>query len=210
MGLRIFSVRRDGSYSEVPAKRESFFEDNGAYLIIDRVERRIYVYRKDGIPSSLAYWAGRAATNLNTKKGSKYKVINIEQEERDRILPELIQKLEETAYSEPSTTKKTGLGGSAYVYGEKIVPVTSTISKTTSEIKYERGLPEPEPKPKIEPIQTIQDSETYDFEEVAKTLASKILFDSNIEHMKKVEKPPRSKLRDELIDKIDGLLDKMY
>ncbi|MCG3258882.1 MAG: hypothetical protein H7644_03995 [Candidatus Heimdallarchaeota archaeon] len=207
MGLRIFSVRRDGSYSEVPARRESFFDDNGAYLIIDRVERRIYVYRKDGIPSSLAYWAGRAATNLNTKKGSKYKVINIEQEERDRILPELIQKLEETAYSEPSTTK-TGLGGSAYVYGEKIVPATQTISKTTSEIKYERGLPEP--KSKQESIQTMKGSETYDFEEVAKTLASKILFDSNIEHMKKVEKPPKNKLRKELIEKIDGLLDKMY
>ncbi|MHA1219024.1 MAG: hypothetical protein ACTSO5_10180 [Candidatus Heimdallarchaeaceae archaeon] len=207
MGLRIFSVRRDGSYSEVPARRESFFDDNGAYLIIDRVERRIYVYRKDGIPSSLAYWAGRAATNLNTKKGSKYKVINIEQEERDRILPELIQKLEETAYSEPSTTK-TGLGGSAYVYGEKIVPATQTISKTTSEIRYEKGLPEP--KSKQESIQTMKGSETYDFEEVAKTLASKILFDSNIEHMKKVEKPPKDKLRKELIEKIDGLLDKMY
>ncbi|MHA1445691.1 MAG: hypothetical protein ACTSSN_03315 [Candidatus Heimdallarchaeaceae archaeon] len=207
MGLRIFSVRRDGSYSEVPARRESFFDDNGAYLIIDRVERRIYVYRKDGIPSSLAYWAGRAATNLNTKKGSKYKVINIEQEERDRILPELIQKLEETAYSEPSTTK-TGLGGSAYVYGEKIVPATQTISKTTSEIRYEKGLPEP--KSKQESIQTMKGSETYDFEEVAKTLASKILFDSNIEKMKKVEKPPKDKLRKELIEKIDGLLDKMY
>lgn len=206
MGLRIFSVRRDGSYGEVPARRESFFEDNGAYLIIDRVEKRIYVYRKDGIPSSLAYWAGRAATNLNTKKGSKYKVINIEQEERDRILPELIQKLEENASSESST--KTGLGGSAYVYGEKIVPATHTISKTTSEIKYEKELTEP--KPRQEDFQTMKDSETYDFEEVAKTLASKILFDSNIEHLKKVEKPPRNKLRNELIKKIDGLLDKMY
>ena len=208
MGLRIFSVRRDGSYGEVPARRESFFEHNGAYLIIDRVEKRIYVYRKDGIPASLAYWAGRAATNLNTKKGSKYKVINIEQEERDRILPELIQKLEETSYSEPSTTTKTGLGGSAYVYGEKIVPATQTISKTSSEIKYERELTEP--KPKQEDFQMMKGSETYDFEEVAKTLASKILFDSNIEHMKKVEKPPRNKLRSELIKKIDGLLDKMY
>ncbi len=206
MGLRIFSVRRDGSYGEVPARRESFFEDNGAYLIIDRVEKRIYVYRKDGIPSSLAYWAGRAATNLNTKKGSKYKVINIEQEERDRILPELIQKLEENASSESST--KTGLGGSAYVYGEKIVSATHTISKTTSEIKYEKELTEP--KPRQEDFQTMKDSETYDFEEVAKTLASKILFDSNIEHLKKVEKPPRNKLRNELIKKIDGLLDKMY
>ncbi|MCE7740522.1 MAG: hypothetical protein KAU62_17415 [Candidatus Heimdallarchaeota archaeon] len=208
MGLRVFSVKRDGSYSEVPARKESFFEDNGAYLIIDRVERRIYVYRKDGIPSSLAYWAGRAATNLNTRKGSKYKVINIEQEERDRILPELIEKLEEAAYSEPFTTTKTDLGGSAYVYGEKIVPATQTISKTTSEIKYEKGLPET--KPKQESNQMMRGSETYDFEEVAKTLASKILFDSNIEHMKKVEKPPRNKLRKELIKKIDGLLDKMY
>ncbi len=212
MGLRIFSVRRDGSYSEVPAKRESFFEDNGAYLIIDRVERRIYVYRKDGIPSSLAYWAGRAATNLNTIKGSKYKVINIEQEERDRILPELIQKLEETAYSESSTITKTDLGGSAYVYGEKIVPESQILSKTTSDIKYEKGLTKPEPKqePKQESNQMMQGSEAYDFEEVTRTLASKILFDSNIEHMKKIEKPPRNKLRKDLIGKIDDLLDKMY
>lgn len=208
MSLRVFSIRKDGSYSEVPARRESLFEDNGAYLIIDRVEKRIYVYRKDGIPASLAYWAGRAATNLNTKKGSKYKVINIEQEERDRILPKLIQKLEETAYSEPSTTTKTDLGRSAYVYGEKIVPATQTISKTTSEITYKKGLPET--KPKQESNQMMQGSKTYDFEEVAKTLASKILFDLNIEHMKKVEKPPRNKLRSELIGKIDDLLDKMY
>ena len=91
MGLRVFSVRRDGSYNEVPAKRESFYEDNGAYLIVDRVEKRIYIYRKDGIPSSLAYWAGRAATNLKIRKGSKYQIINIELEERDRILPNLIK-----------------------------------------------------------------------------------------------------------------------
>ena len=180
MGLRVFSVRRDGSYNEVPAKRESFYEDNGAYLIVDRVEKRIYIYRKDGIPSSLAYWAGRAATNLKIRKGSKYQIINIELEERDRILPNLIRKLEEIASEKASISTKPDLGGKAYVYGEKTAH------------------------------QIAQYLKSYDSDETVKILASKILSDSDIELLKNVEKPLRTKLRRELIDKIDNLLEIIY
>ncbi len=199
MGLRVFSVRRDGSYTEVPAKRESFYEDNGAYLIVDRVEKMIYIYRKDGIPSSLAYWAGRAATNLKIRKGSKYQIINIEQEERDRILPDLINKLEEIAYTETSISPKPDLGGKAFVYGEKTIPVSHLTKHTTHEIKTEQ---------KISQVKQVLGS--YDSDKTIKMLVSKILSSSDIELLRNVEKPLRSKLRSELIDKIDYLLEIIY
>ncbi|OLS32544.1 MAG: hypothetical protein HeimAB125_07680 [Candidatus Heimdallarchaeota archaeon AB_125] len=199
MGLRVFSVRRDGSYNEVPAKRESFYEDNGAYLIVDRVEKRIYIYRKDGIPSSLAYWAGRAATNLKIRKGSKYQIINIELEERDRILPNLIRKLEEIASEEASISTKPDLGGKAYVYGEKTVPALQGLKQITIETKTKQKA-----------HQIAQYLKSYDSDETVKILASKILSDSDIELLKNVEKPLRTKLRRELIDKIDNLLEIIY
>lgn len=199
MGLRVFSVRKDGSYNEVPAKRESFYEDNGAYLIVDRGERRIYIYRKDGIPSSLAYWAGRAATNLKIRKGSKYQIINIELEERDRILPDLISKLEEIASSETSISTKPDLGGKAYVYGEKTVPALQGLKQTTYETKTKQKV-----------HQMVQYLKSYDSDETVKILASKILSDSDIELLKNVEKPLRTKLRRELMDKIDNLLEIIY
>ena len=199
MGLRVFSVRRDGSYNEVPAKRESFYEDNGAYLIVDRVEKRIYIYRKDGIPSSLAYWAGRAATNLKIRKGSKYQIINIELEERDRILPNLIRKLEEIASEKASISTKPDLGGKAYVYGEKTVPALQGLKQITIETKTKQKA-----------HQIAQYLKSYDSDETVKILASKILSDSDIELLKNVEKPLRTKLRRELIDKIDNLLEIIY
>ena len=127
MRLRVFSVKSDGSYSEVPAKSESFFQGSGAYLLVDRETKKIYIYRKDGISSSLSYWAARAATNLKIQKGSNYQVINIEQEERDRILSELIKNLEDVTYSEEKITLKTDLGLGAYVYGEKTIPALTLI-----------------------------------------------------------------------------------
>ena len=56
----------------------------------------------------------------------------------------------------------------------------------------------------------IGELKNYDVEEIVKTLASKILFDTNIETAKSMEKPPRHQLRSELIKKIDVLLDSIY
>ena len=51
---------------------------------------------------------------------------------------------------------------------------------------------------------------SYDVEDVVKTLASKILFDTKIENLKSMSKPPRHTLKSELIKKLDDFLDRMY
>ncbi len=208
MGLRVFSVRNDGSYSEVPAIKESFLDGNGAYLIIDRFEKRIYVYRKDGISSILSYSAGRAATNLRTSKGSKYSVVNIEHEERDRVLPELLRKMESESYEEISTSSRDYLPTQAYVYGEKTIPRSRPIEAKTDFIEEPRKINEI--KKEINQIENSINSMSYDVEEVVKAFASKILFDTKIENLKNVSKPPRHTLKSELIKKIDDFLDRMY
>ena len=82
MVLRVFKVRKDGTYNEIEATREALQKEHGSFLMVDRKNKKIYVYKKLGISKSLAYAAARAATNLNTRRGSKYKVVNIEQEEQ--------------------------------------------------------------------------------------------------------------------------------
>ena len=62
----------------------------------------------------------------------------------------------------------------------------------------------------MEPQSEIESQKSYEIEEVVKTLASKILFDSNIDNMKNMEKPPRQQLRGKLIKKVDELLDNIY
>ncbi len=170
MGLRIFSVKKDGSYHEVPAVRESFNMDDGAFLVIDRLDKKIYIYRKTGISSALAYSAGRAATNFKTRKGSKYKIVNIEAEDKDRMLTEIIDKLEthtQTTEVKPSLEKKVAASNS-YVYGEKIVPVQ----------QMEESIPSPETmkiKKEIQKEEIASSSEIleriklYDVEEIVKT-----------------------------------------
>ncbi|MCE7742437.1 MAG: hypothetical protein GOP50_08240 [Candidatus Heimdallarchaeota archaeon] len=208
MGLRVFSIRRDGSYKEVPAKKESFLDGNGAYLIMDRIEKKIFIYRKDGISNVLSYSAGRAATNLKTMKGSKYNVVNIEHEERDRILPEILRKMESEAYQEMPISSRDYLPAQAYVYGEKTLPASRTIEQKPLDIKETREFEQ-----KVVEVKKTEEEfkpKTYDVEDIVKTLASKILFESNIKNLRNVDKPPRHKLKSELVKKIDDLLDKMY
>ncbi|MHA1198546.1 MAG: hypothetical protein ACTSQF_04245 [Candidatus Heimdallarchaeaceae archaeon] len=216
MGLRVFSIRRDGSYKEVPANKESFLDGNGAYLIMDRVDKKIYIYRKDGISSILSYSAGRAATNLRTMKGSKYNVVNIEHEERDRIFPEILKKMESSTYGEISATSRDYLPTQAYVYGEKTLPASRTIEQKPSIVNETREIEQ-----KVVEIQKTENdfrpktedeyiSKTYDVEDIVKTLASKILFESNIKNLRSLDKPPRHRLKSEIVKKIDDLLDKMY
>lgn len=216
LSLRIFSVNRDGSYNEVPPVKESLLHRGEAFIIVDRREKNIYIYRKTGISSSLAYSAGRAATNLNTRKGSKYKLINIENEDKDRILSVVLDKLEEVSEEEnfiefdqiASEVKPR----TNYVFGEKIrrningeeenfveKPITKTYEIKKSEMSERTTA-------------FIKEETTgvYDLEGVVKALAGKLLFEIEIENTKTMKKPPKHELRAELIKRIDNLLDSIY
>ena len=205
----MFSVKRDGSYHEVPAIRESFRQNDGAFLLIDRIEKKIYIYRKAGISSALSYSAARAATNLNTRKGSRYKIINIEPEDRDRMLTEIIDKIDEGTTIEPTTTVQTSALSSNYVFGEKTIPIQPEESSVYS--TKVSTIPEKiQTKERISAKDVIESIRAYDVEEIVKTLASKMLFETNVESIKSMKKPPRHQLRSELIKKIDTLLDSIY
>jgi hypothetical protein len=174
---------------------------------MDRVEKKIYIYRKDGISSVLSYSAGRAATNLKTMKGSRYNIINIEQEERDRILPEILKKMESETYGEMVADSRNYLPSQAYVYGEKTLPIRRVTEQVPTVVQEKRQF---EKKSTVQKESIESNQFTYNVEEIVKTLASKILFESNIENLRDAEKPPRHKLKGELVKKIDDLLDKMY
>lgn len=211
MGLRVFSINKDGSYFEVPSERDSFLHGDGAYLIVDRKEKKIYIYRKLGISSILSYSAARAATNLNTQKGSRYKIINIEEEDKDRILPSLYQKLDIPTLSKTKDSKIASITSKKIVYGEKTVPVfethsfSSSVGSTGEEgIKYgytQRNY-EKEIKENFYKIQNV--------DELIKTLANQILFETKLDNAKKMEKPARHILKAEMVRKIDTLLDVIY
>ncbi len=209
MVLRIFSVQKDGSYHEVPPIKESFLHEGDAFLIVDRKDRKIFIFRKTGISSSLAYSAGRAATNLRTKKGSKYQVINIEPEDKDRLLSYIINKLEE----KPTDIKiepEADIQQPSYVYGEKTRTLTQPIANAMSKDIFETIEIPKETKVSHDRLSSYETESTYDVEEVVKTLANKILFDTSVQSVKEMEKPPRHKLKAELIKKIESLLDKIY
>ncbi|MHA1483065.1 MAG: hypothetical protein ACTSUP_02775 [Candidatus Heimdallarchaeaceae archaeon] len=210
MGLRIFSVSKDGSFFEVPSEKESFLRGEGAYLIIDRKEKKIFIYRKMGISSALAYSAARAATNLNTQKGSRYKVINIEEEEKDRILPSLYQRLDVSIPGEIKERKELETVSKNIVYGEKTFPVIETES-------YSSSFQTTKEEKKIQPVrkipQTEKDKESYktqNIDELVKTLANQILFKTKLDKAKKMSKPARHILKAEMVKKIDSLLDSIY
>ena len=205
----MFSVKRDGSYHEVPAIRESFSQNDGAFLLIDRSEKKIYIYRKAGISSALSYSAARAATNLNTRKGSRYKIINIEPEDKDMMLTEIIDKIDEGTPLQATTAVQTPVLGSNYVYGEKTVPIQPEESSVY--VQETSRIPEKiETRQRISAKDVIESIRAYDVEEIVKTLASKMLFETNVESIKSMKKPPRHQLRSELIKKIDTLLDSIY
>lgn len=210
MVFRIFSVQKDGSYYEVPPVKESLVHEGDAFLIISRKDKEIYIYRKTGISSALSYSAARAATNLNTRKGSKYKVINIEQEDKDRILTYILDKMELHPESEHRMELLPEKLTTSFVYGEKTRPIVQeeigsseplTLSFEESETVVREMVRERVQKDKLR---------NYNVEDIVKTLASKILFDTNIESAKNMEKPPKHLLRSELIKKIDLLLDSIY
>jgi len=210
MGLRIFSVSKDGSFFEVPSEKESFLRGEGAYLIVDRKEKKIFIYRKMGISSALAYSAARAATNLNTQKGSRYKVINIEEEEKDRILPSLYQRLDVSIPGEIKERKELETVSRNIVYGEKTIPVIETKS-------YSSSFQTTKEEKKIQPVRKIpqieKDKESYktqNIDELVKTLANQILFETKLDKAKKMNKPARHILKAEMVKKIDSLLDSIY
>ncbi len=210
MGLRIFSVNKDGSFFEVPSEKDSFLRGDGAYLIVDRKEKKIFIYRKMGISSALAYSAARAATNLNTQKGSRYKVINIEEEEKDRILPSLYQMLDVSIPGEIKENRELETVSRNIVYGEKTIPVFETKSYSSS-IQTKKEDKEIQPVRKI--LQIEKDKESYktqNIDELVKTLANQILFETKLDKAKKMNKPARHILKTEMVKKIDSLLDNIY
>ena len=205
----MFSVKRDGSYHEVPAIKDSFSHDGGAFLLIDRIEKKIYIYRKAGISSALSYSAARAATNLNARKGSRYKIINIEPEDKDRMLTEIIDKIDGVEPIQAAAAVQTPVLGSNYVYGEKTIPIQPGESSVY--VQEMSTIPEKiQTRERISAKDVIDSIRAYDVEEIVKTLASKMLFETNVESIKSMKKPPRSQLRSELIKKIDTLLDSIY
>ena len=210
MGLRIFSVNKDGSFFEVPSEKESFRRGDGAYLIIDRKEKKIFIYRKMGISSALAYSAARAATNLNTQRGSRYKVINIEEEEKDRILPLLYQKLDASIPSEIKESKEFETVSRNIVYGEKTIPVfeTQSYSPSIKSTKQERDIHLVRKKFQVEKQE--ESYKTQNIDELVKTLANQILFETKLDKAKKMKKPARHILKAEMVKKIDSLLDSIY
>jgi hypothetical protein len=210
MSLRIFSVNKDGSFFEVPSEKESFLHGDGAYLIVDRKEKKIFIYRKMGISSALAYSAARAATNLNTQKGSRYKVINIEDEEKERILPSLYQRLDVSIPSEIKENKEFERVSRNIFYGEKTIPVfeTHNYSSIVQTTKQKREI---QPVKKILQVEKEEESyKTQNIDELVKTLANQILFETKLDKAKKMKKPARHILKAEMVKKIDSLLDNIY
>ncbi|NPD87187.1 MAG: hypothetical protein HGN29_00595 [Asgard group archaeon] len=210
MVFRIFSVQKDGSYHEVPPVKESLVHEGDAFLIIDRRGKKIYIYRKTGISSALSYSAGRAATNLKTNRGSKYQIINIEQEDKDRILTYILDKMDSHPESEIRVEHIPEKQTTSFVYGEKTRPIIHEDFSSSEPLTLSFEESEAVIRDVVKDRTQIGDLKNYDVEEIVKTLASKILFDTNIETAKSMEKPPRHQLRSELIKKIDVLLDSIY
>ena len=226
MAIRIFNVKSDGSYVEVPPKPSTLEKGNGAFIIVSRSERKIYVYVKPGISRALAYAAARAATNLNTRKGSKYQIVNLEPEERKAVLnsifPDLTkQESQKGITTAPKKEKKV------FVVGETSVSPTKTIAQSKQKIQTEKAkptkeiqetketlieVPRPTTKSKYESAVTQIQGELipYNLQDFVKTLASKLLFDANLENIKAMQKPPRDQLRSALIKELDALLDELY
>ncbi|MHA1687376.1 MAG: hypothetical protein ACTSYD_13410 [Candidatus Heimdallarchaeaceae archaeon] len=221
MSIRIFNVKSDGSYTEVPPKPSTLEKGNGAFIIVSRTEKKIYVYRKPGISRALAYAAARAATNLNTRKGSRYQIINLEPEERKAVLntifPDLVkQKVQKEETTIPKKEKKV------FVIGEASVSPAKTIVQPAKKIEKVKEQPVKEtltevPKPATTKVKResaivqIQGQLTpYNIQDFVKVLASKLLFEANLESIKTMQKPPRDQLRSALIRELDALLDELY
>jgi len=216
MVLRVFKVRKDGTYSEIEATREALQKEHGSFLMVDRRGKKIYVYKKLGISKSLAYAAARAATNLNTRRGSKYKVVNIEQEEQFKFLNDIFGETEETVkpIEKISLPETVEAAKSSLIYGEK-TSSTRAVTKQKIPKTSEKTLKPQEQviiaeKRTAPSIKIAVDEEAYDREEIVKTLASRMLYNINIDTVKNMIKPPKDQLRAMLLKQIDALLDEIY
>ncbi len=216
MVLRVFKVRKDGTYNEIEATREALQKEHGSFLMVDRKNKKIYVYKKLGISKSLAYAAARAATNLNTRRGSKYKVVNIEQEEQFKFLSNIFGEIEETVKPieeiyPPEAVKDTK---SSLIYGEKTSSTRAVTKKKIPKISEKTRIPQEKiiiaKKRTVPSIKIAINEEAYDSEEIVKTLASRMLYDINIDAAKNMIKPPKDQLRAMLLKQIDALLDEIY
>ncbi len=216
MVLRVFKVRKDGTYSEIEATREALQKEHGSFLMVDRGDKKIYVYKKLGISKSLAYAAARAATNLNTRRGSKYKVVNIEQEEQFKFLSNIFGETEETVkpIEEISPLETVEAVKSSLIYGEKTSTKRAVTKQKTPQISEKTLKPQEQiiiaKKRTVPSIKIAINEEAYDSEEIVKTLASRMLYNINIDTAKNMIKPPKGQLRSMLLKQIDALLDEIY
>ncbi|MCK4845607.1 MAG: hypothetical protein KAS95_08025 [Candidatus Heimdallarchaeota archaeon] len=216
MVLRVFKVRKDGTYSEIEATKEALQKEHGSFLLVDRKNKKIYVYKKLGISKSLAYAAARAATNLNTRRGSKYKVVNIEQEEQFKFLSNIFGEFEETVkpkeeMSPPESVEDTK---PSLIYGEKTSSTRAVKKQKTPKISEKALIPQEQiiiaEKRTVPSVKIAINEEAYDSEEIVKTLASRMLYDTSINTAKNMIKPPKDQLRAMLLKQIDALLDEIY
>ena len=216
MALRVFKVGKDGTYNEIEATREALQKEHGSFLMVDRRNKKIYIYKKLGISKSLAYAAARAATNLNTRKGSKYKVVNIEQEEQFKFLSNIFGEFEETVkpkeeMSPPESVEDTK---PSLIYGEKTSSTRAVKKQKTPKISEKALIPQEQiiiaEKRTVPSVKIAINEEAYDSEEIVKTLASRMLYDINIDTAKNMIKPPKDQLRAMLLKQIDALLDEIY
>lgn len=240
MSVRIFNVKKDGSYTEVPANPDSLEKGNGAFIIVSRKDKNIYVYHKPGISRALAYAAARAATNLNTRRSSKYKIINLEPEERKSIISKLFpnyfaktgetREAQKEVIQEPQAKKVFVVGETSTVLTPKSptkakLEAKVTASKIVEEVPKPSdvmGVPTPpkiaETAPKlataskeVSAITQIEgELQPFNIQDVVKALASRMLFELNIGTIKKMRKPPKDQLRAALIKEIDALLEEIY
>jgi len=216
MVVRVFSIKKDGSYREILASPESLQKGNGAFLILDTKKKKIFIYRNPGIPKTLAYAAARAATNLNTRRGSKYQIINVEPEEQTEMLNEVFPAYDlvesKSQRSSSSTTEKGFVFGEKTIMPEKVSKVEQLSKHELSETPQPRQITmatETRPKRKLV-TQIVGELEPYDVKNILKTLASRVLYGIHLSEVKGMAKPPRDQLRSALIKEIDALLDELY
>ena len=219
MTIRIFSVKKDGSYSEVGADISSLEKGNGAYLILDREPKKIWIYRKPGITRSLAYAAGRAATNLNARFfSSKYKIVNIEHEESEEKLQEIFAgKIEDFGKetirevmkpvdikTEKATFQAIEEQERPLVSGEKlIIPKKKVVAKSTVRPKKEMI--------KAESIASVEHQLPESvYNDILRTIAAHIILEQDLTAIKTLEKPPKEVLKREMIKHLDKLLEQLY
>lgn len=189
---RLFEVKKDGSYYEIPLKIQNLQKDLCAFLVVDAKNKIIYIYRKPGISNTLSYSAGRAATNINTRRGNKYQIINIEPDETNEFFEKIFpQKMK----SDLMETKTPETGKREIITGE--IVRKKTVPKDT--------IPRSRIEKDKQSIKSKLDKKT-----LIKSLALKMFLDQNIVELKGEIHIPRDELKEILINEINSLLDLLY